>query len=38
MVMSICSYNLTIHYIPNIVYAVFHYNIGVTHYTVKIIS
>ena len=27
MVMSICSYNLTIHYIPNIVYAVFHYKI-----------
>ena len=27
LVMSICSYNLTIHYIPNIVYAVFHYNI-----------
>ncbi len=25
--MSICSYNLTIHYIPNIVYAVFHYKI-----------
>ena len=25
--MSISSYNLTIHYIPNIVYAVFHYKI-----------
>ena len=25
--MSIGSYNLTIHYIPNIVYAVFHYKI-----------
>ena len=25
--MSICSYNLTIHYIPNIVCAVFHYKI-----------
>ena len=27
LIMSICSYNLTIHYIPNIVYAVFHYKI-----------
>ena len=25
--MSVCSYNLTIHYIPNIVYTVFHYKI-----------
>jgi len=24
LIMSICSYNLTIHYIPNIVYGVFH--------------
>ena len=27
LIMSIGSYNLTIHYIPNIVYAVFHYKI-----------
>jgi uncharacterized membrane protein len=27
LIMSICSYNLTIHYIPNIVYAVFHYKL-----------
>ena len=25
LIMSVCSYNLTIHYIPNIVYTVFHY-------------
>ena len=27
LIMSVCSYNLTIHYIPNIVYTVFHYKI-----------
>ncbi|MDB2567310.1 DUF1254 domain-containing protein [Flavobacteriaceae bacterium] len=27
LIISICTYNLTIHYIPNIVYAVFHYKI-----------